>query len=184
MGPVITRNALDKEKIKDFILNDNSSFDLVVFENFYHESFVTLGHKYGAPVIQLLPFATNSRVSQWHGNPYDPSYIADFASGYAAPMTFLQRAENTISAMFNTWMTRLFYLPRHMDIMDEYFAYKGCDHRPELETMLRNVSLTLVNSHPLIAPVAPLVPSYVQVAGMHVEPVKALPRVCREILTE
>jgi len=146
----------------------------VIIENFFHESFVTLRHKYGAPVVQLLPFATSPRVSQWHGNPYDPSYIAGFASCYAAPMTFLQRAENTSSAVFNTWINRALYLPQHRLILDEYFTYAEREHRPDLEIMLRNVSLTLVNSHPLIGSVAPLIPSYVQVAGMHVKPVKAL----------
>jgi glucuronosyltransferase len=43
--------------------------------------------------------------------------------------------------------------------------------------MLRNVSLTLVNSHPMIAPAAPYVPSYVQVAGMHTKPAGPLPAV-------
>lgn len=179
-GPVITKSALDKKTVKDFILNDNSSFDLVIFENFYHESFVTLGHKYKAPVIQLVSFATNSRVSQWQQNPYDTSYIADFASAFVAPMTFWQRAENTVSAMFNTWITYLFYLPQQRNIMNEYFAYAGHEHRPKLETMLRNVSLTIVNSNLLIAPVAPFVPNCIQVAGMHVKSTKMLPEVGRE----
>jgi len=184
LGPFITRNALEKTSVEDFILHDHSSFDLVIIENFFHECFVTLGHKYGAPVVQLLPFGANSRVSQWHGNPYNPSYIADFVGGYAAPMNFWQRAENTVSAVFNTWINRALYLPQQREIMKKYFGYSGHEERPDLEVMLRNVSLTLINSHPLIGPVAPLVPSYVQVAGMHVKPAKTLPEVGPEILIE
>ncbi|VVC36156.1 UDP-glucuronosyl/UDP-glucosyltransferase [Cinara cedri] len=182
LGPLITRNALEKRAVKEFILHDRSSFDLVIVENFFHECFVVLGHKYGAPVVQLLPFNTNPRVSQWHGNPYDPSYLADFTAPYVAPMTFWQRAENTVSAVFNTLVNRLVYLPQQRKIMNEYFAYAGHEQRPDLETMLRNVSLTLVNSHPLVNPVAPSVPSYVQVAGMHVKPAKTLPRDLKAIM--
>lgn len=176
-GSLFVKSTLEKKTVRDFILNDSSSFDLVLFENFFHESFVTLGHKYNAPVVQLLPFPTNSRVSQWHSNPYNPSYITDFTSGYSAPMNFWQRAENTWTAVMNTWANRLMYLPYHRTVMDEYFAYAGHEDRPDIETMLRNISLTLVNSNALISSVAPFVPSYVQVAGMHTKPAKTLPQV-------
>lgn len=177
LGPQITRVALEKKVVKEFILEDDGQYDLVIVENFFHECFVSLGHKYGAPVVQLLPFATNPRVSQWHSNPYDPSYIADFCNGYVAPMTFLQRAENTLAAIFNTWINRLVYIPQQRALMREYFGFAGHENMPDLETMLRNVSLTLINSHPLIGPVAPFVPSFIQVAGMHVTPPKTLPQV-------
>lgn len=162
--------TLDKPAIREFVLGDRSRFDVVIVENFFNE--------YGAPVVQLLSFATNPRVSQWHGNPYDPSHLADLFSGYAAPMTFAERAINTVSAAFNTWVYRLVCFPQHRAAIREHFAYDGHRDRPDLETMLRDhVSLTLVNSHPLLGPVAPFVPSYVQVAGMHVQPAKTLPEV-------
>lgn len=178
LGPRITRNALEKESVKDFILRDRGRYDVVVIENFYHECFVALGHKYQAPVVQLLPLSASSRVSQWHGNPYGPSYIAELFNDYAAPMTFRQRAGNAVSAAFNTWVNRLVYMPQQRAIMREHFAYDGHERRPRLETMLdRYVSLTLLNGHPLISSVAPFVPGYVQVAGMHVKPAKPLPQV-------
>lgn len=178
-GPMITRNALDKPTVREFLLADHgpAAFDLVVFENFFHECFAALGHKYGAPVVQLMPFAANARVSQWHGNPYGPAYVADFAAGYTAPLTFRQRVQNAACTALNTWANRLLYLPQHRALLDEYFAYAGHERRPDLADMLRNVSLTLINSHPLFGSVAPLVPSFVHVAGMHVGPPEPLPRV-------
>lgn len=178
LGPLVTENVVNKKSVRDFVVDDRSKFDLVVFENFFQECFVTLGHKYGAPVVQLLPFAVNPRVSQWHGNPYGPAYVADFAASYVAPMTFVERAQNAVATVFNTWVNRLLYVPRQRAIMDEHFVYAGHEHRPDLESMLRNVSLTLVNSHPLIGQVAPYVPSYLQVAGMHTKPAGPLPKVC------
>lgn len=176
-GSIFSKSSLEKKTVKDFILNDNSSYDLIIFENFFQESFVTLGHKYKAPIVQLLPFPTNPRVSQWHSNPYNPSYIVDFTNSYVAPMNFWQRAENTWTAIMYTWVSRLLYFPQQQAIMDKYFAYAGYEERPDLETMLRNVSLTLVNSNSIISSVAPFVPSYIQVAGMHIKSVKTLPQV-------
>ncbi|XP_025419747.1 UDP-glucuronosyltransferase 2B7-like [Sipha flava] len=182
LGPHITRGALENEVVKDFVLNDAGQYDLVVVENFFHEGFVSLGYKYGVPVVQLLSFAANARVSQWHGNPYDPSYIADFCVGYTAPMTFLQRVDNALAAVFNTWINRLVYVPQQQALVREYFRFAGHERMPDLETMLRNVSLTLINSHPMIGPAVPLVPSFVQVAGMHLKPAQTLPQDLKTIL--
>ncbi|CAH1738734.1 unnamed protein product [Aphis gossypii] len=182
LGPMMTRNAVDKKSVRDFVVGDRSSFDLVIVENFFHECFVTLGHKYGTPVVQLLPFAANPRVSQWQGNPYGTAYVADFTAHYVAPMTFAQRAKNAVATLFSTWVIRLLYMPQQRAIMNEHLVYAGHESRPDLETMLQNVSLTLVNSHPMIAPAAPYVPSYVQVAGMHTKPAGPLPEDLKAIM--
>ncbi|XP_025193262.1 UDP-glucuronosyltransferase 2C1-like isoform X2 [Melanaphis sacchari] len=182
LGPTITETALAKKSVRDFVLGDRSAFDLVLFENFFHECFVTLGHKYGAPVVQLLPFVANPRVSQWQGNPYATAYVADFTAHYAAPMTFVQRAKNAVAVLFDTWVNRLLYVPRQQKLMSEHFAYGGHEGRPEIAAMLQNVSLTLINTHPVIGSATPYVPSYVPVAGMHTRPSKPLPTDLKTIL--
>lgn len=179
-GPYISETSLNKTSVIDFIKDDCSSFDLVLFENFYHECFAAIGHKYGAPLVQLLPFSANPRVSQWQSNPYDPSYIPDLSSVFASNMTFMQRTTNSLATFFYTVVNRVFYLPRHRTISDKYFVYPGHESRPDLTEILRNISLTLVNSHSIIGSAVPMVPSYVNVAGMHCVPPKELPKVSIE----
>lgn len=176
-GPYISEVTLNKTSVLDFIRNDRSRFDVILFENFYHECFTALGHKYGAPVVQLLPFSPNARVSKWHGNPYDPAYIPDLTAVATPNMTFGQRTVNTVSAFVYTFLDRLVYLPRQRALARKYFVYPGHERRPDLVDLLRNVSLTLINSHPVIGAPAPMVPTYVDVAGMHCEPAKKLPEV-------
>lgn len=184
-GPYNTDQTLDKPTVRDFLRDDRSAFDVILFENFLHECFVALGHKYGGvPVVQLLASSTSVRVSQWYGQPYNPSYVPEFTIGFPANMTFRQRALNTVSAFFHTWLSRVFYLSHHGTLMDKYFVYPGYENRPPLIDMLRNVSLTLVNSHPAaVGSPVPTVPSFVNVAGMHCTPAKQLPEVhCSLIL--
>jgi len=181
-GPHISDTSLDKPSVTNFIRTDQTSFDLVLFENFYHESFVAIGHKYGAPVVQLLPFAANSRVSQWQSNPYNPAYIPDLVSSFGSNMTFMQRTTNAVSAFFYTAVSRLVYMPRQRTVAEKHFVYPGHESRPDLVDMLRNVSLTLVNSHPVVGSAVPMVPSYVHVAGMHCVPAAPLPEDLKQIL--
>ncbi|XP_050423757.1 UDP-glycosyltransferase UGT5-like [Adelges cooleyi] len=181
-GPYISELTLNKSSVKDFITNDRSSFDLVIFENFFHESFVSIGHKYNAPVVQLLPFSTNARVSQWHSNPLHPAYITDVTSFFGSNMTFIQRTTNTLSVLAYTTVNRVIYLYKQNAVMNKYFIYPGHENRPDLATMLQNISLTLINSHPIIGSPVPLVPSYINVAGMHCKPAKELPQDLKKIL--
>jgi glucuronosyltransferase len=181
-GPYISETSLNKMTVMDFIRDDRSSFDLVLFENFFHECFAAIGHKYGAPVVQLLPSSTDARVSQWHANPYGPAYLPDMASRYASNMSFAQRTANAAAAFFYTVANRAFYLPRHRQLANRYFVYPGHEHRPDLTDMLRNISLTLINSHPVIGSPAPMVPTYINVAGMHCVPSSQLPQVMHDIV--
>lgn len=178
-GPYNTDQTLDKPVVRNFIRNDRSAFDVILFENFLHECFVALGHKYGGvPVVQLLASSTSVRVSQWHGQPYDPSYIPEFTIGFPSNMTFRQRTLNAVSAFFHTWVNRVVYITRQQTLMDKHFVYPGYDSRPSLVEMLRNVSLTLINSHSAaVGSPVPMVPSFINVAGMHCTPSNLLPKV-------
>ncbi|XP_050524847.1 UDP-glycosyltransferase UGT5-like [Daktulosphaira vitifoliae] len=181
-GPFITEISLNETVVKNFIANDQTSFDLVIFENFYHEAFVALGHKYNAPVVQLLPFAATARVSQWHSNPYNPSYITDVTSSFPSNMTFVQRTINTVYVFMYTVVNRITYFPRQEKIMNKYMIYPGHENRPSLAELLRNISLTLINTHPVIGYPFPMVPSYIHVAGMHCKPPKELPEDLKTIM--
>lgn len=148
-----------------------------MFENFHHECFVTIGHKFNAPVVQLIPSTPTADVAQWHGNPYDGSYIPDVNSGFSDHMSFVERLTNTAVSFIHTAINSYLYLPKQRELMDLYFNYTGWETRPSMENMLKNISLTLMNTHFSIGTPRPFVPSYIDVAGMHLKPASPLPEV-------
>jgi len=176
-GPQITLQTLNNTKVKEFIRSDNYQFDVVIFENFQHECFVTMGHKFGAHVIQLIPATPVAFHSQWHGQPFNPSYIPDPNSGFTDKMSFIVRTTNVLVTLLQLILYPLFYMPKQNEIMNEYFNYTGWESRPSLEEMTRNISLTLINTHFTIGTARPLVPNFVEVAGMHLTAASKLPKV-------
>lgn len=175
--PKFTESTINKTSVKNVIHSEGLHYDLVLFENFYHECFVALGHKFSAPVVQLIPSTPVAGVAKWHGNPYDGSYIPDINSGYSDRMSFIERLTNTIISFIHTALNSFFYLPKQRELMDTYFNYTGWETRPSMEDMLKNISLTLMNTHISIGTPRPLVPSYLDVAGMHLKPASLLPQV-------
>lgn len=175
--PKFTEITLNKPSVLNFIHSKEFHFDLVLFENFYHECFVAIGHKFNAPVIQFIPSIPNAGIAQWHGNPYDASYIPDITSGFSDVMSFKERLTNTAISFVHTALSSLYYLPTQRALMDKYFNYTGWETRPSMENMLKNISLTLLNTHFSIGTPRPFVTSYIDVAGMHLKPTSTLPKV-------
>lgn len=169
--------TVNKPSVLKLIHSQGLNFDLVLFENFFHECFVTIGHKFNAPVVQLFPSVPNAGVAQWYGNPYAGSYIPDINSGLSDNMSFIERLTNTAISFIHTTMSSLYYLPKQRGLMDKYFNYTGWETRPSMENMLKNVSLTLINTHFSIGTPRPLVPSFIDVAGMQLRPASTLPAV-------
>ncbi|XP_050432520.1 UDP-glucosyltransferase 2-like isoform X2 [Adelges cooleyi] len=182
LGTKINEQTLNNKKVQEFIEADGYQFDLVIFENFQHECFVAMGHKYGAPVVQLIPATPTAFVSQWHSQPFHPAYIPDQNSGFTDRMPFFDRLTNVLVALLQLTLYPLFYMPKQTEIMNKYFNYTGWETRPTLEEMTKNISLTLMNAHFTIGSPRPLVPSFVQVAGMHLKPASPLPNDLQEIM--
>lgn len=176
-GPQITLETLNNTKVKEFIHSDGYQFDVVIFENFQHECFVTMGHKYGAHVIQLIPASPVAFLSQWHGQPFNPSYIPDPNSGFTDQMSISVRIMNTFVTCLQLILYPLFYMPQQKEIMSNHFNYTGWESRPPLEEMSKNISLTLINTHFTLGTPRPLVPNFIEVAGMHLKPSSKLPKV-------
>lgn len=56
MGLGSTEHALKSKAVKDFIMNDNTKFDLILNEQFFQEAMLMFTHKYKAPIVTLSEF--------------------------------------------------------------------------------------------------------------------------------
>lgn len=51
-------------KVKELIDSDNLSFDLVINEDFYHDSWLMFGYKFNAPTITICKWTKNHQGPQ------------------------------------------------------------------------------------------------------------------------
>lgn len=173
----IVLQTLNNTKVKEFIYSDDYHFDVVLFDNFYQHCLVTMGHKFGAHVIQLLSTPPIAYFSQWHSQPFNPSFIPDPNSGYTDHMSFVTRTVNFLITLLQLILYSIFYMPKQNEIMFKHFNYTGWENRPSIEEMTKNISLTLINTHFTIGTVKPLVPNFIEVGGMHLKPASKLLKV-------
>lgn len=173
----ITKMYIASQDLQKFIKEDQSTFDLVIVESFFQECTIAIGHKYNAPVISIIPVAPWSSPSSWAANPMDVSYIKDFIINAGKSMDFRERLINTFIGMYSTFIEPILYIPKMENMMNEYFQYPGYENRPSLPEMLKNISLSLIDSDLMILSPRPYVPSFIEVPGIHLQPLKEIDKV-------
>jgi len=177
LGIKLSKTVMSHDNMKKFLQSSSNSFDLVMIETFCQEYTVAMGHKFNAPVINLAPAMLWVSVSKWLHVPSTFSYIPDDCLQTNGDMDFVERLKNTITGLMQSYVENYLYLPKMKEVMDKYITYEGWESRPPLEDMLKNVSLTLVNSNYVIGVARPYLQGVVEVGGMHIQNPKSLPEV-------
>jgi glucuronosyltransferase len=159
------------------LINSDEKFDLLIAEMFNTDCFLAFAHKFKIPIVGFstcvfMPW-TPGRV----GNPDNPAYIPTQFVTSSDKMDFVERLINTFWYIFH----KLHY-PFLMDAPAHRFAKQHFGQSlPALSRLARNTSLIFVNNHFSLNRPRPLVPGVIEVAGIHIKPAKALPKVSSRV---
>lgn len=93
--------------------------------------------------------------------------------GLNAEMSLFERTYNVIADIVLELIHTYLQLPTQDAIMRKYFG----NDLPPIKDLLLNTSLVLVNYHHSFTFPRPYVPNMINIAGIHIKPVKPLPHV-------
>lgn len=107
---VFIKGSFTHPNFHSFIHNNSLTFDLLIMELYFSETYVALAEKFNVPVVALVPQAMQP-ITGWHlSNPISFSYIPTMFLPFSAHMSFVQRLLNTIFGTVHI----LFYQLKHM----------------------------------------------------------------------
>ncbi|KAJ8985462.1 hypothetical protein NQ317_015001 [Molorchus minor] len=155
------------------LLKGKDDFDLIIIEFFNSDCFLSLNHKFKAPVIGISSCVLMPWTSQRVANPTHTGYIPNMLLDHSDRMTFLERVENTAIQLVHEFFMPLLFAVKTKESWGKYLGKK----KSELEDLIGNTSLVLVNTHFSLNLPRPLVPNVVEVGGLHIGKVKPLPQV-------
>ncbi|XP_069697453.1 UDP-glycosyltransferase UGT5-like [Periplaneta americana] len=178
----ICDTVLQEKDVQQLIHSSNLHFDLVVIEAFYNECFLGFAHKFNAPVVQVCPYGGSNFMADWVGSPNPYSYVPDEFLDYSDKMNFWERFHNSFIASVKHVTRQLIHMPKQDAVVKKYFNYTGAGEFPSIWDLETKTSLVLLNSHHSLNFPKPLMPNYVQVGGMHVQPTKKLPQDLQQYL--
>ncbi|XP_045481093.1 UDP-glycosyltransferase UGT5-like isoform X5 [Harmonia axyridis] len=178
LGLVSCSKMLSNPDVKELI-GSQKKFDLILAEFFNSECVLGFVNKFRAPLVGV----STGLLMPWHGdrlgNPDNPGYIANSHLGTSSRMGFLDRCYNFVGTQ---WYKVVYWwrLNDCQKIIEEHFG----KIISSLHELMKNTSLLLVNSHFSFAFSRPLVPSIVEISGVHLSSVKPLPTNIEKFINE
>ncbi|CAH0714625.1 unnamed protein product, partial [Brenthis ino] len=165
----VCSKAVDWPPLKEALKRE---YDIVLLENFNSDCMLGLLHVYEirAPVVALTSCAPMPWSADRIGATDNPSYVPVVSSSFSTRMTFLERMENTFLLNYHKW-----WFQNEVQAKEQAFIEKQYGRKiPNLNDLAKNISLLLVNTHPTLNGVRPLVPGIVEVGGMHLDHTKRI----------
>uniref|UniRef100_A0A034VV73 UDP-glucuronosyltransferase n=1 Tax=Bactrocera dorsalis TaxID=27457 RepID=A0A034VV73_BACDO len=175
VGLLTSEYALNDPKVKALIASKDQHFDLIILEQFFHESFLMFAHKFKCPVVTLgtMGYADNMDHTMGLLTPW--SFIPHLLLSHTDQMTFSQRAYNTYLSLYDAVMRRWYYMPKMQEMAERHFTGQVEGPLPHVRQLEKNISLMLINSHRSLDVPRPSMPGLVNVGGVHIKTPKPLP---------
>ncbi|KAL7293656.1 hypothetical protein TKK_0012735 [Trichogramma kaykai] len=143
----------------------NPPYDVVITEVFGANCYIGLGRFFKVPVVALSSATEYPWIADFTGNDDNLAYVPNAFHVGVEEMSWWERVVNVYGHF-----KALIQFHHLTDYSQTQSMRKYIDaNMPDIREVVRDVSLVLVNSHPILFGVKPLVPSLVQIAGLHVE---------------
>ncbi|KAF5280026.1 hypothetical protein FQA39_LY05407 [Lamprigera yunnana] len=152
------------------LLNNTENVDIIIAEFFVSNCLLyPFMEKFKAPVVGITSHVLLTWSNSWVGNIYNPSYVPSPFLKKSNKMTFIERVENTLSALIcNTFYK---YVQFHdTDVIKRHLNMT-------LTADMYNTSLILVNSHFSLHKDKTFVPNIIEVGGIHIVKLRSTPQV-------
>ena len=124
-----------------------------------------IGHHFGIPIVAVSSAVEYPWVSAFTGNGDNPAVVPNGLFTAFGEMDFWERLKNTVTYHDEVRKFHALTEQAQTKAMRKYID----PNLPNIRDVERSVALTIVNSHPIIFGVKPVLPTLLQVAGIHFE---------------
>ncbi|XP_065205535.1 UDP-glycosyltransferase UGT5-like [Planococcus citri] len=166
------------ERIMELV-NSTDHYDLILTDIVHAEWYTAFAFKFTAPMINIYPNFIFPWFANYIGAGFHPAFVPILSTGVSFEMSFWERLHNTI--VYMVWMTVGQY---YSTIPSEELARQLFGQIPPLTEIVKNTSMTFINTYPPNYPSWALPPHVVQVGGMNIAPVEKLPENLEKFIGE
>ena len=131
------------------------------------------GHLLKVPVIAASSSAEYPWIASFIGNDDNLAYVPNLLSKSFDKTRFMDRLNNFLTYHWTVYQFQSKTEKSQTDLMRKYLS----PDIPNLRDVERSVALTFFNRHSVIYGIKPLIPSLVDLSGIHIEEKELLPKV-------
>lgn len=159
-------NSLNILRHPNFLPLKSESFDLLIVGYFMNEYVLGLSGHFHCPTVMISPNVNFYPIRKFSGNPSSVSTIPSFMFEVSSEMSFWDRICNLLAYIAECAMFEFVFHWYSKPIYNEEFPP---DKYPSYEEVVQNVSLVLVMQHFSGQISEALLPSVIEVEGIHVK---------------
>lgn len=174
IGLHITEHAFQDGGVQALINSTDQKFDLVILEQFFHDSWLLFAHKFKAPVVTIATLGHSDYFDSAMGFVTPSSFVPHSVLALNDEMSFFERCQNLFWTTVDTVLRRFYFMAKMQEMADKYFTNLD-GPVPSVLDMEKNISVRIVNHHRSTTRPRPIMPGVIHVAGTHIQPAKPLP---------
>lgn len=177
IGLKSTEHAFRDKNVANFINTTTEQFDVVILEQFYHDSWLPFASKFNAPIVTIATLGHADYFDHAMGLITPMSYVPHHVLPYSDRMTFVERSTNVFWGLVDAFVRRFYYMSEMQKMADKYFSDTFNGTVPSILELEKNISYRIVNQHQSMTYARPRVtPGMTYVAGIHIRQPKPLPK--------
>ncbi|KAI9587732.1 UDP-glycosyltransferase UGT5 [Glossina fuscipes] len=167
------------------MLKRKEKFNLLVVDLFLSDALLGLAFYYKVPVVVISPSGSNTWLHQIFGNPQNAALDPSSFLPYSENMHIWQRCLNTLMAVFEKLTYSFFHMIAQQVVYEKYFE-PFCRELPHSKDLTENLSMALINTHPILQYPRAHLPNMLNIAGVHIKSDKDLhlPELLKDFIDE
>lgn len=161
----ILEKQFENDDVQYLLRNKDEKFDLVLVENVGHSCWYAFAEYFNAPLVGISATEANLEFHEIFGNSANPIRDPDFLLAQSEAMTFTER--------FRAWKFYIFYNYHYKHKFNAKFDKLIKKHFPDVKSssqeLKESMDLMLINTHPGLNHVRPIVPTTIQLGFLHIK---------------
>ncbi|XP_070509433.1 UDP-glycosyltransferase UGT5-like [Chironomus tepperi] len=146
------------------------SFDLVIMEGLMNYPWLAFAEIFDTPVIEITSLDTVAENHKWMGNEANTIVHPEFTFPFQQRrLTFYERW-----TMLRYAVKRSISIPKEFKAMNNFVKKHFPIENPDVNNMRNRIEFLMVNAHPALGYIRPILPNTIQLGFMHIEPPKPL----------
>lgn len=125
LGLKTSEHALKDKAVQKLIHSKNLNFDLIILEQFFHESFLMFAYKFKCPIVTIGTMGYADHMDHAMGIMTPWSHIPHLLLPYGDDMTFSQRSYNVLLSAYDNFWRKWYYMPKMQEMAEKFFSVES-----------------------------------------------------------
>lgn len=122
IGLLSTEHAFKDHNVQSFMNQTDLKFDVVILEQFFHDSWLLFAHKFQAPIVTISTLGHANYFDSAMGLVTPSAFVPHSVLALNDEMTFWERCQNLFWDSIDVLIRRYYYMREMQKMADVYFT--------------------------------------------------------------